>query len=289
MANFRSLPMPQQNGLLRMRAGHRMRSPSTLSSACHTNGCEVRAMGSILQFFKRLGVLPPHECAYGCQLAGIEELSNRVRQILGLEFLDPQKTRIDVSVPGGGSGIGTLRRYCADLAKGNSRLEPLIAALKQLEKVQPAQEAAVRMIDLLVECRDALRNEASQDEIIVFLNFGLKEPANLDASTRETIGRLVEHVDTPEQMKQFNSRHCPQGLLKGNINIYPRFIENTTWYQLVDLDLTDRTRPILGLRFMGWGGAFIYLLDEIEKRLGCTFFHLDGESIDADREDNHAW
>ena len=100
MANFRSLPMPQQNGLLRMRAGHRMRSPSTLSSACHTNGCEVRAMGSILQFFKRLGVLPPHECAYGCQLAGIEELSNRVRQILGLEFLDPQRTRTDVNVPG---------------------------------------------------------------------------------------------------------------------------------------------------------------------------------------------
>ncbi len=246
-------------------------------------------MGSILQFFRRLADNPPHECAYGCQLAGIEELSNRVRQILDLEFLDPRKISIEVSVTGSGSGIGTLRRYCADLAKDNPHLDPLIAALKQVEKVQPAQEAATRMIDLLVEYRDALRDQARQDEIIVFLNFGLKDPANLDPSTRETIGRLVERFDTPEQMKQFNSRHCPQGFLKGNINIYPRLIENTSWYQLVDLDLTDQTRPILELRFMGLGGAFIYLLDEIENRFGCTFFHLDGESIDADREDNHAW
>lgn len=36
---------------------------------------------------------------------------------------------------------------------------------------------------------------------------------------------------------------------------------------------------------MGLGGVFIYILDQIEARLGSIFFHLDGESIDADRRD----
>lgn len=48
-------------------------------------------MGSIIRLVRSLGGLPPHECAYGMQLARVEDLSDQVRRILGLEFLDPQK------------------------------------------------------------------------------------------------------------------------------------------------------------------------------------------------------
>jgi hypothetical protein len=244
-------------------------------------------VGSILNFLKRFGAIPPHECAYGIQLASIEDLSNRVRQILEMEFFDPAKTNIKVSClgGGGGSGIVVLRQYCAELAKDNSRLEPLVESLKQIEKMQPAQEAAIRMIDLLVRYRTDLEDEESQDEIIVFIHFGLKDLARPDPATREALARLVERVDTPKQAEKFKSRRCPQNFLGGDINIYPLAIGNTSWYRLANLEMADQNRPILELRFTGLGGVFIYLLDEIEKRFGYKFFHLDGESIDADRQD----
>lgn len=246
-------------------------------------------MGAIFNILKRFGAIPPHECAYGIQLASAEELPERVRQILEMEFFDPQKFRMEVSIMGGGSRTGTLKQYCAGLAKENSRLESIVASLEQAEKMQPAQQAAIRIIDLLIEYRADLQNETKQDEIIVFIHYGLKDPAEIDPATREVLARLVERVDTPKQAQKFNSRRCPQRFLKGNINIYPRAIENTSWYHLANLEIADQTRPILELRFMGLGGVFIYILDEIEKRFGCKFFHLDGESIDADRQDIHTW
>jgi hypothetical protein len=246
-------------------------------------------MASFLRILGALGVIPPHEFAYGTQLENVGELSNYVRQILSLEFFDPRKTRIKVSLIGKSGGIQTLSKYCSDLAKRDSGLDPLAVSLKQIDGMQPDLETSIQMIDRLVEYRESLNDEASQDEIIVFIHFGLKNPELLDPATRDTIARLVERVDTSKQARQFNTGQCPQRFLKGNINIYPRAIENTSWYHLANLEMSDQTRPILELRFMGLGGVFIYILDEIETRLGYKFFHLDGESIDADRQDIHAW
>lgn len=232
---------------------------------------------------------PPHESAYGIQLAGIDELPTRVRQILSLDIFDPRKTTIQISSMRRSCGIAKLTRYCAKLAKHNSNLKPLIASLKQTEKVLPVQEAAVQLIELLVAYRAGLRDESKQDEVIVFIHFGLKDPSELDPGTREAIQRLVQRVDTPKEAQEFNSGHCPKVFLKGNINIYPRAIENISWYHLVKLDLPDQTKPILELRFMGLRGVFIYILDEIEKRLRCTFFGLDGEPVDAERQEVHRW
>lgn len=185
------------------------------------------------------------------------------------------------------AGFKPWQKYCSGLAKRDSALDPLVASLKQIDETQPGRETAVRIIDRLVEYRKSLNAEAKQDEIIVFIYYGVKDPAEMDPSTREVFARLVDRVDTPKQAGQFKGRRCPQNYLKGNINIYPRAIENTSWYHLANLDTSDQTRPILEMRFMGLGGVFIYILDEIEKTLGSKFFHLDGESIDAGREDIH--
>jgi len=166
---------------------------------------------------------------------------------------------------------------------------PLVLSLKQIEKIQPDQEAALRLIDLLVKYRADLQDESKQDEIIVFIDFGLKDPAETEPATHDALVQFTKRFDTPKQAQEFNSGNCPKVFLKGTINIYPRAIENTSWYHQVKLELPDQTKPVLELRFMGLRGVFIYILDEIEKRLECTFFGLDGESVDADRQEVHRW
>jgi hypothetical protein len=242
-------------------------------------------MGAILRLVRGFGALPPHECAYGMQLAKIEELSDRVGAILSLECFDPRKTEIEVSSLGGFSGLRGLTRYCAEVTKESPNREALLSSLKEIEKMQPVQQAATQLVERLVQYRDDLRDEASQDEMIVFIKYGLKDPAELDAMAQDVLGKIVERVDTATQFQKFSRGHCPPNFLAGNINIYPRLIENTAWYHLVNLELADPTRPILELRFMGLGGVFIFILDQLEATLGYKFFHLDGESIDADRQE----
>lgn len=238
-------------------------------------------MGSILRLMRNFGVLPPYEFAYGTQLPKVANLSTQVHNILSLDFFDPRKTTIEVSGRTGG-GIDGLTRYCSSLKTQNPRLQPLIDSLKEIEKIKPTQDAAIRLIDKLVEFRDELRDESKQDEVIVFISFGLKDPKTLELDTKEIITKLVERTDTPKHFLKFTSGHCPSKFLGGNINIYPRLIENTSWYRLTSIEKVDQNRPILEVRFMGLAGVFVYILDQIQIRMKCQFFHLDGESIDAD-------
>ena len=85
-------------------------------------------------------------------------------------------------------------------------------------------------------------------------------------------------MDTPEQAEQFDSSACPDEYLEGNINIYPLCLENTSWHRTADLG-PRQDAPVYEVRFMGLRGIFRYLLEEMERKSGLSFRHLDGEKI----------
>ncbi len=238
-------------------------------------------MGVTLRFARALGALPPHEFAYGIRLPDITKLPDRVRQILSLEIFDPQKIRIEVSGTKGGSDVRDLAKYCSELQRRTAGLDPLPGSLKDVQEIQPELERAIRVIQMLVEYRDALRDETRQDEVIVFIHYALKNPQSLPQDVRDAVGSLVAQFDTNPESRKFAGGHCPANFLAGNINIYPRLMENTSWYASISAEEDGTTPPILELRFMGLRGVFKYILREIRNRLACEFGYLDGEPLDA--------
>jgi hypothetical protein len=134
------------------------------------------------------------------------------------------------------------------------------------------------LVQTLCPYKDLLRNESQQDEIIVFVYYGLKQPANLPAEARTKIGQLVKQLDTARQSGDFDSGKCPENYLVGNINIYPLAIENTFWHTVANFP-PPKDAPILEIRFMGLKGVFRYVLDEMTSRTGHRFLHVDGESL----------
>ncbi len=242
--------------------------------------CTRRAMDAILRFARALGALPPHEFAYGTQLKDITDLPQRVRQILSLEIFDPQKMNIQVSGTKGGSDVRDLAKYCSEPQRHTTGLEPLPGLPKEIQKIQPELERAIGLIERLVEYRDALRDETRQDEVIVFIHYGLKNPQSLPQDVRDAIGSYVAQFDTPRESQKFAGRHCPANFLAGNINIYPRLIENTSWYGSMGAGEDGQTPPILEIRFMGLRGIFKYILQETQNLLACEFCYLDGDLLD---------
>jgi len=53
--------------------------------------------GIAVFFFRRLGIFPPHEFAYGSPLKNIEALAERINTFLSLEPLDPRTIQIQTS------------------------------------------------------------------------------------------------------------------------------------------------------------------------------------------------
>jgi hypothetical protein len=235
-------------------------------------------MSGVIQLIRRVGALPPHEFAYGSQLRSIAELPVQVDKILSLGYMDPKKTSIQVSTLGKSGGLGELVSYCSRLREEKPEADALLTSLKEVEK-EPGQIRVARLIDILIQYRDLLRDEAKQDEIIVFVKYGVGESLNLEPSIREAISERVRRFGTASQFEAFVGNHCPKRYLAGNINIYPRLIENTSWYKLLDREDSPETQPILEVRFMGLTGLFDYMLNDIQKNLGLTFFHLDGDVL----------
>lgn len=66
--------------------------------------------------------------------------------------------------------------------------------------------------------------------------------------------------------------------LRGNINVYPLALDNTSWHDTVEFN-SPKDAPVLEIRFMGLKGIFRYLLDEMTAKTGATFVHVDGESL----------
>lgn len=223
----------------------------------------------------KAGFLPPHEFAYGTALKDISILPEKVDQFLSLEALDPDKIQIETFVDlSSDKNINPLIKYVA--AQKNAAFDPLIASLNEIDKLSNQKEKAIRLIKALIPFKDLLKNESKQDSIIVFVYYGLKDPANLSSTAKGRISDLVRQFDTQEQSEEFNSGKCPKNYLVGNVNIYPLAIENTSWYGTVDFGTKS---PILEIRFMGLRGIFKYLLNEFETKNGGSFKHLDGEQI----------
>jgi len=134
------------------------------------------------------------------------------------------------------------------------------------------------LVKTLLAYRNSLTDESQQDSIIVFVYYGLKQPSNLPQKAKAKLSNLVKQLDTAKQSTEFDSGECPKNYLVGNINVYPLALENTSWHSIVKL-ASPKDAPILEIRFMGLRGIFKYMLDEMSRRAGVSFVHLDGESI----------
>jgi hypothetical protein len=223
-------------------------------------------------------IFPPHEFVYGAALKSIDDLPAQVDKFLSLDGMDPAKITIQ-TYSGNSSSycLGLLTKAIA--SKKNKKLIPLIESLKEINDLENKKEQAIKLVETLIPYRDHLRNKAKQDDLIVFIHFSLKRPAELSFSKKMLIESHVAALDTPAEEKRFKKRRCSKKYLAGNINIYPFFLENTSWHEMVDMgSLPDA--PILEIRFMGLKGVFKYLLSEMSKRSGCQFNQMDGGFIE---------
>jgi len=150
--------------------------------------------------------------------------------------------------------------------------------LKEADELPNQKQKAIEFVDALLPYKDALRDDSHQDDIMVFVYYGLKQPSKLSPPARAKLGNLVKQLDTADQAAKFDSGECPTNYLVGNINIYPLALDNTSWHGRVEFP-SSKDAPVLEIRFMGLKGVFRYLLDEMTARTGDTFVHLDGESI----------
>jgi hypothetical protein len=160
----------------------------------------------------------------------------------------------------------------------NDAFSPLIAKLVNVDQLPNQRQKAIQLVRTLLPYKDLLRNESQQDTIIVFVFYGLKQPSSLSQAAKAKVSSLVRQSDTAEQSAKFDSGKCPNSYLVGNINIYPLALENTLWHSIVKLP-SPKDAPILEIRFMGLRGIFRFLVDEMTRKIGASFAHLDGDSL----------
>jgi hypothetical protein len=223
------------------------------------------------------GILPPHEFAYGTALRSPNAIPEQIDRFLSLEALDPNEVQIETYVGNNSEkNLKPLIKYISSQRSGN--FGSLLATLKSVDQISNQKEKAIQFLKTLLPYKGQLRDESQQDTIIVFVYYGLKQPASLPPSSRAKISTLVRQLDTAKQSVQFESGKCPRNYLVGNVNIYPLAFENTLWHNFVKFG-SSKDAPILEIRFMGLKGIFRYLLDEMTERTGDSFLHLDGESL----------
>lgn len=223
------------------------------------------------------GLMPPHEFAYGASLRSSDVIPDRIDQFLSLEVLEPDRIQIETSSrDSGATNLEPLVRHV--LSRPGPDFAKLGAELKVLDQLPDQKQKAIQLVKLLIPYKELLKNESEQDSIIVFVNYRLKHPREISPPERAKIGRLVRHLDTPEQANAFDAGQCPVSFLGGNVNLYPLNLDNTSWHDIVTFDAPDDA-PILEIRFMGLRGIFRYLLDEMTVKTGTSFQHLDGESL----------
>jgi hypothetical protein len=221
--------------------------------------------------------LPPHEFAYGTALRNPEAIPEQMDQFLSLEVMDPNKVQIQTYVDRRSEkNLKPLVQYIS--SQKNHDFRPLTATLENVDQLSNQKEKAIQLVKALLPYKDLLRNEAKEDSIIVFVSYGLKQPSELPHAARVKVSDLVRKLDTAKQLAEFESQECPENYLVGNMNIYPLGLENTFWHKSVEFD-SPKSAPILEIRFMGVKGVFRYLLDEMTRKTGDSFLHLDGQSL----------
>jgi hypothetical protein len=231
----------------------------------------------VLRLWAQGGDLPPHEFAYGTALKSSEAIPERMDQFLSLAVMDPNEIQIETFVGNRSEkNLTPLITYIS--SQKNHDFGPLMAALKTVDQLTNQKDKAIQLVKTLLPYKDLLRNESQKDSIIVFVYYGLKQPSNLRQEARVKVSNLVRQLDTAKQAAEFDSGKCPKDYLVGNINIYPLGLENTFWHNVVEI-ASPKNAPILEIRFMGLKGIFRYMLDEVRRKSGDSFVHLDGESL----------
>lgn len=150
--------------------------------------------------------------------------------------------------------------------------------MKNVDQLSNQKEKAIQLVKTLLPYKDSLRNESTEESIIVFVYYELKRPSELSEPGRGKVSSLIKQLDTAKQAADFDTDDCPRNYLVGNINVYPLDLENTSWHSTVEFD-SPKNAPILETRFMGLRGIFRYLLDEMTEKTGDSFLRLDGESL----------
>ncbi len=231
----------------------------------------------VLKFWGQGGILPPHEFAYGTALRNSDAIPERMDQFLSLEALDPKQVQIQTFV--GNNSAKNLSPVISYISSQRGHdFGALVAALKEVDQLPDQKEKAIRLVKTLLPYKEALRNQAQQDSIIVFVYYALRQPSELSPEAKGKISSLVRQLDTTAQAAKFDSGTCPSNYLRGNINVYPLALDNTSWHDTVEFN-SPKDAPVLEIRFMGLKGIFRYLLDEMTAKTGATFVHVDGESL----------
>lgn len=231
----------------------------------------------ILKVLRKVGLLPPHEFAYGTAVRNSDELAERMKQFLSLDALDSDQIQIETFVGNrSANNLQPLIRYIS--SQRDPDLGPVISALEETDRLSDDKAKAIQALETLLPHKESLRNESQQDSIIIFVYYRLKQPSELSPATKGNISSFVRQFDTATQTEKFDSGACPRSYLKGNINIYPLALDNTSWHNMAELD-SPNDAPILEVRFMGLRGIFKYLLDEMTAKTGALFVHLDGDSL----------
>jgi hypothetical protein len=235
------------------------------------------ALVFVLKFWGQGGILPPHEFAYGTALRNSDAIPERMDQFLSLEDLDANQVQIQIFV--GNSSAKNLSPLIGYISSQRDHdFGALVAALKAVDQLSDQKEKAIRLVKTLLPYKEALKNDAQRDSIIIFVYYALKEPSQLSPEAKGKINSLVRQFDTAAQADKFDSGECPTNYLRGNINIYPLGLDNTSWHDTVGFD-SPKDAPVLEIRFMGLKGIFRYLLDEMTAKTRAAFVHVDGESL----------
>lgn len=231
----------------------------------------------VLKFWGQGGILPPHEFAYGTALRNSDTIPERMDRFLSLEALDPKQVQIQTFVRNNSAkNVSPLISYISS-QRGHD-FSALVATLKEVDQLPDQKEKAIRLVKALLPYKEALRNQAQQDSIIVFVYYALRQPSELSPEAKGKISSSVRQFDTVAQADKFDSGTCPSTYLRGNINVYPLALDNTSWHDTVGLN-SPKDAPVLEIRFMGLKGIFRYLLDQMTEKTGAAFVHVDGESL----------
>jgi hypothetical protein len=224
----------------------------------------------VLKFWGQGGILPPHEFEYGTALRNSDAIPERMDQFLSLEALDANQVQIQTFV--GNSSAKNLSPLIGYISS------QLVTALKAVGQLSDQKEKAIRLAKTLLPYKEALKNDAQQNSIIIFVYYALKEPLQLSPEAKGKISSLVRRFDTAAQADKFDSGECPSNYLRGNINFYPLALDNTSWHDTAEFN-SPKDAPVLEIRFRGLKGIFRYLLDEITANTGAAFVHVDGEPL----------
>ncbi|MGI0134543.1 MAG: hypothetical protein ACREBW_06270 [Candidatus Micrarchaeaceae archaeon] len=162
----------------------------------------------VLKFRGQGGILPPHEFAYGTALRNSDAIAERMNQFLSLRALDPKQVQIQTYV--GNNSAKNLRPLISYISSQRGHdFGALVAALKEVDQLPDQKEKAIRLVRTLLPYKEALRNQAQQDSIIVFVYYALRQPSELSPEARGKISSLVRQLDTTAQADKFDSGTCP--------------------------------------------------------------------------------